>query len=43
MKKFIVAAIGLGLMLSTVSFGQDKMGDKKMEKKKKAGKKKKTA
>ena len=44
MKKFIVAAIGLGLMLSTVSFGQDKMDDKKMdkkmEKKKKGGKKK---
>ena len=41
MKKFIVAAIGLGLMLSTVSFGQDdKKMDKKMEKKKKGGKKK---
>ena len=43
MKKFIVAAIGLGLMLSTVSFAQDKMGDKKMEKKKKTSKKKKAA
>ena len=42
MKKFIVAAIGLGLMLSTVSFAQDG-GGKKMEKKKKTGKKKKTA
>ena len=43
MKKFIVAAIGLGLMLSTVSFAQDggdKKMEKKMEKKKKGGKKK---
>ena len=41
MKKFIVAAIGLGLLLSTVSFAQDdKKMDKKMEKKKKGGKKK---
>jgi hypothetical protein len=42
MKKFIVAAIGLGLVLSTVTLAQDG-GDKKMEKKKKGGKKKKGA
>ena len=41
MKKFIVMAIGLGLVLSTVSLAQDT--DKKMEKKKKGGKKKKGA
>ena len=39
MKKFLVAAIGLGLLLSTVSFAQGG-GDKKMEKKKKGKKKK---
>ena len=39
MKKFIVAAIALGLVLSTVSLAQDG-GDKKMEKKKKGKKKK---
>jgi hypothetical protein len=39
MKKLIAFTIGLGLVLGTVSFAQDKMDDKKTEKK---GKKKKT-
>lgn len=47
MKKFLATMIGLGLVLSTVSFAQDKMGDKpapaKKEKKKKAKKEKKAA
>jgi hypothetical protein len=38
MKKLLVLALGLGIVLGTVSFAQDG-GDKKMEKK---GKKKKT-
>ena len=39
MKKLLVLALGLGIVLGTVSFAQDtKEGDKKMEKK---GKKKK--
>ena len=41
MKKLLVLALGLGVVLGTVSFAQDTTGtDKKMEKKK--GKKKKT-
>ncbi len=39
MKKIVALAIGFGLVLGTVSFAQDKMDDKKTEKK---GKKKKT-
>jgi hypothetical protein len=38
MKKILALAIGVGIVLGTVSFAQDKMDDKKMEKKK--GKKK---
>ena len=41
MKKILALAIGVGLVLGTVSFAQDKMDDKKTEKK--AKKKKKTA
>ena len=40
MKKILALAIGVGLVLGTVSFAQDKMDDKKTEKKK--GKKKKS-
>lgn len=42
MKKFLATMIGLGLVLSTVSFAQDKMGDKPApaKKEKKAKKKK---
>jgi hypothetical protein len=41
MKKILALAIGLGLVLGTVSFAQDKMDDsKKSEKKKGKGKKK---
>lgn len=39
MKKILALAIGVGIVLGTVSFAQDKMDDKKMEKKK-GGKKK---
>ena len=39
MKKILALAIGVGIILGTVSFAQDKMDDKKMEKKK-GGKKK---
>lgn len=40
MKKILVAALGLGIALGTVSFAQDKMDDsKKMEKKSKKKKK----
>ena len=40
MKKILALAIGLGLVLGTVSFAQDKMDDsKKTEKKKKKSKK----
>jgi hypothetical protein len=43
MKKILVLAIGLGIVLGTVSFAQDKMDDKKTtESKKKGGKKKST-
>ena len=35
MKKLLVFAIGLGVVLGTVSFAQDAPADKKMEKKKK--------
>jgi hypothetical protein len=43
MKKILALAIGLGLVLGTVSFAQDKMADTtKTEKKKKAKKSKKT-
>ncbi len=35
MKKLLVFAIGLGVILGTVSFAQDAPADKKMEKKKK--------
>jgi hypothetical protein len=38
MKKILALAIGVGIVLGTVSFAQDKQDDKKMEKKK--GKKK---
>jgi len=42
MKKFLAFAIGLGLVLGTVSFAQDKMDDtsktKKSKKKKKSDK-----
>jgi len=34
MKKFLATMIGLGLVLSTVSFAQDKMGDKPVPAKK---------
>ena len=40
MKKILALAIGLGLVLGTVSFAQDHEGDKKAEGKKKGGKKK---
>jgi hypothetical protein len=40
MKKILALAIGFGLVLGTVSFAQDKMDDKKTEKKGKKGKKK---
>ena len=39
MKKFLAFAIGLGLVLGTVSFAQDKMDDTKTAKKKKGKKK----
>lgn len=39
MKKLLVFAIGLGVILGTVSFAQDAPADKKMEKKKKKSKK----
>jgi hypothetical protein len=43
MKKILALAIGLGLVLGTVSFAQDKMTDTtKTEKKKKSKKDKKT-
>jgi hypothetical protein len=42
MKKFLAFAIGLGLVLGTVSFAQDKMDDTKKTEKKKKGKKKTT-
>ena len=35
MKKFLALAIGLGLVLGTVSFAQDKMDDSKKTTKKK--------
>ena len=35
MKKLLAIAIGLGVILGTVSFAQDAPADKKMEKKKK--------
>jgi hypothetical protein len=38
MKKILALAIGVGIVLGTLSFAQDKQDDKKMEKKK--GKKK---
>jgi hypothetical protein len=41
MKKILALAIGLGLVLGTVSFAQDKMDDKKTTEKKKTSKKKK--
>lgn len=40
MKKILALAIGLGLVLGTVSFAQDKMDDSKKTEKKKKGKKK---
>ena len=40
MKKILALAIGVGLVLGTVSFAQDKMDDKKTTEKKKKGKKK---
>ncbi len=40
MKKILALAIGLGIVLGTVSFAQDKMDDKKTTEKKKGGKKK---
>jgi hypothetical protein len=40
MKKILALAIGVGIVLGTLSFAQDTGADKKMEKKK--GKKKKT-
>ena len=40
MKKILATMIGLGLVLSTVSFAQDKMGDKPVKKEMKAKKKK---
>jgi hypothetical protein len=43
MKKILALAIGLGLVLGTVSFAQDKMDDsKKTDTKKKSKKSKKT-
>ena len=43
MKKFLAAAIGLGLVLSTVSFAQGNAPKPKKEKKEKKAKKKKGA
>ena len=40
MKKILALAIGLGLVLGTVSFAQDKMDDSKKTEKKEKGKKK---
>ncbi|MDE3198364.1 MAG: hypothetical protein KGN84_18590 [Acidobacteriota bacterium] len=40
MKKILAFAIGLGLVLGTVSFAQDKMDDSKKTEKKKGKKKK---
>jgi hypothetical protein len=40
MKKILALAIGVGLVLGTVSFAQDKMDDKSTEKKKTKKKKK---
>ena len=42
MKKILALAIGIGLVLGTVSFAQDKMDDKKTESKKKKKKSTKT-
>jgi hypothetical protein len=42
MKKILAIAIGLGVVLGTVSFAQDKMADTTKTEKKKGGKKKKT-
>jgi hypothetical protein len=42
MKKILAIAIGLGLVLGTVSFAQDKTDSTKTEKKKKSKKSKKT-
>jgi len=42
MKKILALAIGLGVVLGTVSFAQDKMDDKTKTEKKKGNKKKKT-
>ena len=42
MKKFLAFAIGLGLVLGTVSFAQDKMDDSSKTTKKKGKKKKST-
>ena len=39
MKKILALAIGLGVILGTVSFAQNAPADKKMEKKKKKSKK----
>ena len=40
MKKILAIAIGLGVVLGTVSFAQDKMADTTKTEKKKGGKKK---
>jgi hypothetical protein len=40
MKKLVALAIGVGLVLGTVSFAQDKMDDSKKTQKKKGKKKK---
>ncbi|HVW85199.1 MAG TPA: hypothetical protein VHB50_10990 [Bryobacteraceae bacterium] len=40
MKKILALAIGLGIVMGTVSFAQDKMDDSKKTEKKKKGKKK---
>jgi hypothetical protein len=42
MKKILALAIGLGIVLGTVSFAQDKMDDSKKTTEKKKGKGKKT-
>jgi hypothetical protein len=42
MKKILALAVGLGLVLGTVSFAQDKTDTTKTEKKSKKSKKKKT-
>jgi len=42
MKKILLIAIGLGIVLGTVSFAQDKMDDKKTTASKKKGSKKKS-